>query len=243
MLLLVGFITSLTDLSSSTSLPADTGVSVAPCGEFEAYQQFQMDSSNPNYSILSLNYFTNSCLDCNGCSMYINALIQPCNSSTINPNQMFTLLNVSSSNAFLLNSNKFKANCLQVYDGNDDLGADGKIPLAFNTLSMQPCDYSYKTQQFNYDPQTQHISLALNSSLCLTAMKPNCTVKPFNTYPYCNQQLPSTKRAEDLVSRMTLYEKILGLNYYNPLYVIYFQKIDKNIFRVMILYNNKQWIL
>ena len=137
---------------------------------------------------------------------------------------MFTLLNISydnKSNAFLLNSNKMGANCLQVYDGNDDIGANGKIPLAFNTLSMEPCDKSYKTQQFNYDTQSKYISLILNSSLCLTAMKPNCSVKPFNTYSYCDQQLPSINRAKDLVSRMTLYEKILGLNYYNPLYVLF----------------------
>lgn len=219
MLSVVTLLASLVDISSSISLPPDSAISVAPCGDFVAYQQFEIDSSNPKYSILSLKYFANSCLDCNGCYMYINALIQPCNSSTTNPNQMFTLLNISSSNTFLLNSNKMGANCLQVYDGNDDIGPDGKIPLAYNTLSMQPCDQSYKTQQFSYDPATKYISIVANSSLCLTAMKPNCTVKPFNTYPYCNQQLPSTKRAEDLVSRMTLYEKILGLNYYNPLYV------------------------
>ena len=143
------------------------------------------------------------------------------------------MVNISTSpnqNKVLLQSTAQQAHCAQLYDGNDDI-PDGKIPLAYNTMTMQPCNQYSPLQQFQYDPKTQYISSIINTSLCLTAMKPNCTVKPFNTYPFCDQQLPSKQRAVDLVSRMTLYEKILGLNYYNPLFSsnLYINSLCSNV--------------
>ena len=124
------------------------------------------------------------------------------------------MVNISGSE-ILLQSSLQSAHCLQLIAGNQDI-QNGDIPWAFNPLQLQPCDEYNPLQQFAYDAKTGYVSFAQNRSLCVTAMKPNCTVKPFNSYAYCQAALPMEQRAEDLVGRMKLYEKVLGLNYYNP---------------------------
>eukprot|EP01084_Bolivina_argentea_P287347 493055_1 len=43
---------------------------------------------------------------------------------------------------------------------------------------------------------------------------PNITCKdaPLNTYPYCNPKLPINERVDDLLSRLTIYEKVTLYN-------------------------------
>lgn len=47
------------------------------------------------------------------------------------------------------------------------------------------------------------------SGLCMdVGSKANCSEQPWSSYPYCNYSLDALARAEDLVSRMTLAEKV-----------------------------------
>ena len=49
----------------------------------------------------------------------------------------------------------------------------------------------------------------MQSGLCLdVGSTGSCTEKPWSTYPYCNYQLDPKTRAMDLVSRLTLDEKV-----------------------------------
>ena len=81
---------------------------------------------------------------------------------------------------------------------------------------MQTCSNNNVLQQFNVNsPSSGYISSNINSSLCITVAEsvtyPNCTMAPFNTYPYCNQNLPTEMRVNDLVQRMNFMEKINAL--------------------------------
>ena len=84
------------------------------------------------------------------------------------------------------------------------------IDKYYTTMSF--CDTSNINQQFILNsPSNEYIAAGYNSSLCLVVADFNCTISPFNKYPYCNQQLPADERADDLISRMTLYEKTSNL--------------------------------
>ena len=49
----------------------------------------------------------------------------------------------------------------------------------------------------------------MQSGLCLdVGSSGSCMEKPWSTYPYCNYQLDANTRAMDLVSRLTLDEKV-----------------------------------
>eukprot|EP01084_Bolivina_argentea_P150738 263219_1 len=78
--------------------------------------------------------------------------------------------------------------------------------------SMQQCNESNPAQHWIFSQY--YIKSQLDNSLCLTAAyypSRNCTILPFKNYDYCNQQLPVKQRVNDLVSRMTLTEKINNL--------------------------------
>ena len=79
---------------------------------------------------------------------------------------------------------------------------------------MALCDISNINQQFMFNKDS--IIAAYNTSFCMSVGYYNCTIAPFNTYPYCNQQLPVDQRVDDLISRMTLSEKTANLKSSNP---------------------------
>ena len=62
--------------------------------------------------------------------------------------------------------------------------------------------HSKKTQQFK--PNKKNGSVA-----AYYAQPGNCTTPPYSSYPFCNPDLPTEERVNDLVSRMTLAEKVL----------------------------------
>ena len=49
----------------------------------------------------------------------------------------------------------------------------------------------------------------VQSGLCMdVGSTANCSVSPFKDYPYCNYKLDALTRAKDLVSRLTLADKV-----------------------------------
>ena len=54
----------------------------------------------------------------------------------------------------------------------------------------------------------------VQSGLCLdVGSRASCMEPPWSGYPYCNDQLDAETRAKDLVSRLTLAEKVGALFY------------------------------
>ena len=88
-------------------------------------------------------------------------------------------------------------------------------PLEYGDIHMMQCDKTNPLQQWIINsPNKYYIQNVANKSLCLTAIYypiPNCTQSPYNGYPYCNPNLPVDQRVNDLVSRMTMEEKISNL--------------------------------
>ena len=75
-------------------------------------------------------------------------------------------------------------------------------------IQMAPCTGA-GNQKFVYNKADMTFRYSFNQTLCLDAgTAVNCTMGPCNTYPYCNVTLDAETRAKDLVSRMTLSEKV-----------------------------------
>ena len=89
-------------------------------------------------------------------------------------------------------------------------------------VTVLSCDVGYNNdslQQWQFNPNGKNYLVSnQNSSLCLTANKyaaRNCSQSPLDKMAYCNINLPTHDRVNDLLDRMTLYEKISNLAYGN----------------------------
>ena len=159
------------------------------------YSTFK-ETNTANHTIFSLVNYPGSCIDCNYCQIGKKPYAWDCDINQ--KNQWWNLVPISNSKNILLQSTVNGSTCIEILED-------------FYTV-MEKCDTSNKYQQFIINsPSNEYIAAAYNTSLCLAIGDFNCTISPFNTYPYCNQQLPTRTRAEDLVSRMTLYEKTTNL--------------------------------
>lgn len=91
------------------------------------------------------------------------------------------------------------------------------LAVAFNAtgsdIVINSCDQS-STQKFTWSNGTSNSTVVnVYSGLCLTSMPPgNCSIAPYNAFPYCNPDLYVTERVQDLISRMYVGEKISMLD-------------------------------
>ena len=179
------------------SLPNGEPAILAECGKYP-YSQFNATNIN-NHTIFSIIGYQASCIDCNYCQVGKTPYSFDC--SVSQQNQWWNLVPISSSNNnILLQSTVNGSTCIEV------------INDYYTTMAL--CDKSNIYQQFKMNGD--YIAAAYNSSLCIGIGYVNCTISPFNTYPYCNQQLPVDDRVDDLISRMNLYEKVSNLPSSNP---------------------------
>ena len=87
----------------------------------------------------------------------------------------------------------------------------------YASIQILDCNTGYNNnelQQFVYDPSSSYIKSVMNESLCITAMYypiSNCSQAPLSSLPYCDPTKDIDTRVQDLVSRMTIYEKIDNL--------------------------------
>eukprot|EP01084_Bolivina_argentea_P263563 446131_1 len=75
---------------------------------------------------------------------------------------------------------------------------------------LQQCDFNILSQKWKYNMANKTIS-NIENNLCLTLGEytfKNCSNHPLNTYDYCNDELPTKVRVNDLVSRMNINEKV-----------------------------------
>eukprot|EP01084_Bolivina_argentea_P317682 550834_1 len=189
------------------SLPTGITFSVTKCGDWPNYQTFKADNSKGNYTIFSAEQYPQTCIDSNFGKIGTQPWTWDCDPG--NNNQQW----------YLTNSNNGKNILLQNVAGKTCIQSLNKE--IYSSDNMQNCDTNNPLQEWIMNsPKPGYIQAVSNSSLCLTiAMKetyPNCTMYPFNSYPYCNQQLSVEDRVNDLVSRMTLTEKVQNLQNNNP---------------------------
>lgn len=94
--------------------------------------------------------------------------------------------------------------------------AENSGNISGTNMQMAPCTGA-GNQKFLYNGTDMTFRYSFNQSLCLDAGTAiNCTVEPYSTYPYCNVTLDAETRAKDLVSRMTLAEKVENMQNNNP---------------------------
>jgi hypothetical protein len=84
-------------------------------------------------------------------------------------------------------------------------------------VRTQTCQSGNSLQEFDYDSTSGTFASRSNTSLCLDAgSHANCTMSPYNTYPYCNPLNSIEVRVADLVSRMVPMDFQLLLDNTNP---------------------------
>ena len=84
----------------------------------------------------------------------------------------------------------------------------GSGNVSGTNVDMAPCSNGGH-QKFMYNETDMTFRYGLNNMLCLDAgTSANCSMPPNSGYPYCNYSLDAQTRAEDLVSRMTMEEKV-----------------------------------
>eukprot|EP01027_Heterolobosea_sp_BB2_P018190 GEZU01025672.1.p1 GENE.GEZU01025672.1~~GEZU01025672.1.p1 ORF type:complete len:278 (+),score=64.75 GEZU01025672.1:203-1036(+) len=77
------------------------------------------------------------------------------------------------------------------------------------TISTWKCTDGYLNQTWYFDNKDGTIRSGLFLDLCLDVGSTfTCNDIEISEFAYCNPEIPSKKRAEDLVSRMTIQEKI-----------------------------------
>lgn len=186
--------------------PTKIPLLLAECGgEYSPYQQWFLynQTNDNNYTSIRLKQYPNTCIDCNKCQLNKIPYSLQCSGSKTQ-NQFFNLNHIPSkpSNTFQFQSISNGSTCIEInapYQG-----------------TMQYCNSSNLNQLFTLNLNSNsYITSYQNSSLCLTVGLFNCSMSPFKTYPYCNQQLPTYQRVNDLLSRMTLDEKIINLQHVN----------------------------
>eukprot|EP01084_Bolivina_argentea_P020027 37274_1 len=183
-----------------SALKSGVTLTLNPCGEYDQYQKWKwQDSTDPHGGLLSLSSYPNACLECSGfgyCKPGMKPQINICNNNT-------------NTQKFLSWGPNIKVNslCLQ-YIGLSE----------FSSIQIIQCDIGYYNdmlQDFYIDHISGYIHANDNLTLCVTAMYypiKNCSDTPLNNYKYCNQNLTIDERVNDLVNRMTIYEKIDNLD-------------------------------
>lgn len=67
-------------------------------------------------------------------------------------------------------------------------------------------------QLWTYNQQDSTLRLSHNTNLCLdVGSLATCQISPWNTYPYCQDSLDRDARANDLLNRLTLEDKVCVL--------------------------------
>ena len=175
------------------------------CGKYPDFQKWSYDGK-----LLSLQK-SGECIECSN-EGYCKSGFQPAltyNCDSNNYMQGFAFSN----NEIELTS---QGTCIQTL-GVSEYASIQLITCATsssNSDSNSDSGIEYTTQDlqsFSFDSDSGYIESSINNSLCLTAAyyeRPNCSVSPLNTYDYCNPKLDFETRLNDLISRMTLWEKI-----------------------------------
>ena len=167
------------------------------CSQFPSYQKFSI-YNNSKYLTFSLQNYPNNCIDCDGCYHGIYPKLWDCNAKNdTNTNQQFQLLPINNSIFYQIQSISGQT-CIQSLGEGD-----------YAIIAMEICDKTNFLQQWKINEY--YISNAINTSLCLTASYypyNNCSAPPISSYKYCNQQLPTTDRVKDLLSKMSIQQKI-----------------------------------
>eukprot|EP01084_Bolivina_argentea_P243629 408381_1 len=206
LLLAISWLFVLLKFNKGQTLPQQTLFTLAECGTFPKYQMFTQNNSSGSYSVFKITSYSGSCIDDNYAKPGTGLWVYDCDPNQVN--QRFTLVSTSNANNVILRAQTNGKTCPQASSS-----------LIYSSISMQDCQTTNILQQWNIKSNGYIVS-ASNSSLCLTvgmsSVMPNCTMAPLNTYPYCNQQLPTRDRVKDLVSRMTLSEKVQNLGSTNP---------------------------
>lgn len=170
------------------------------CGKYDEYQKWKY-----NNGLISLSSSSNLCLECSGagyCSHGQKPIVAGyCDNSDYREN--FKFIPVSGKSSVNIQVNGL---CLQ------PLGAE-----EYASIQILDCNTGYNNddlQQFIYDSSSLYMKSAMNDSLCVTAMYypiSNCSEAPLSSLPYCDATKDIDTRVQDLVSRMTIYEKIDNL--------------------------------
>ena len=187
----------LNSSNAQKALPNGEPVILAECGKYP-YSQFNATNVD-NHTIFSVIGYQGTCIDCNYCQVGKTPYSFDC--SLQQTNQWWNLVPISdNSKNILIQSTVNGSTCIEINNG------------FYSTMAL--CNKSNIYQQFIINGQ--YIEAAYNSSLCMGIGYVNCTISPFNTYPYCNQELPVDERVDDLIGRMTTYEKVSNLPSNNP---------------------------
>eukprot|EP01084_Bolivina_argentea_P243625 408377_1 len=185
-------------LSMAQPPPTATVLVLAECEKMPDYQQWILDSDeSTKYVVFKLQKYPGACIDCDGCELNHTPYIWTCEPD--HANQDWEIVNSGNNNVLL--QSYANGTCLQL------------ISSSLNSkMNMQKCDPSNTLQQFNIN--NGYISSIVNKSLCITPVFYTCKSPQFSSYPYCNQNLLIEERVNDLLSRMTLKEKVdnLGSN-------------------------------
>eukprot|EP01084_Bolivina_argentea_P304950 526750_1 len=185
------------------SIPENTALILEKCGTLP-YSKFKATNTSSGYQLSIIGY-EESCISCgNNCNAIQQSgnpppqvTAQNCNSKNSNTNQLWNLVSIQSKSVSF-QSVANTSNCIQVIG-------------EYYTM-MAKCNKSNINQQFIINsPSNEYISTEYNSSLCFTMGYYNCTISPFKNYAYCNQELPTNQRVDDLISRMNLFEKTQNL--------------------------------
>eukprot|EP01084_Bolivina_argentea_P263562 446130_1 len=191
---------ALITILNAQNIPVNIYFTILECGAFEEYQLFEKINSSNNIAF-KFKYFDKTCMDCRDCVVGGQPWTRNCGNTQ--QSQYYNLINTNNNNTMIQSIVSNENTCLQ-YSGS----------YSFAYIQMAICNKTNINQQWIISPDGYIIS-SLNKSLCLTvespSILPNCTKPPNNMYPYCNQNIPTEQRVNDLVSRMSLTEKILNL--------------------------------
>eukprot|EP01084_Bolivina_argentea_P148527 259646_1 len=187
------------------------------CGQYAQYQQWTVHSNksitltlnNTNCLICAQNNPDNLIKYCKwGFIPAISTSTHTCNPTT-NAMAAWTVSHMKNNNN-LISIKTHNGYCIQ------SIGAEEYAEIL--TMKCNLTNFNYLYQQWIYDNKTKYIVSNYNNSLCLTASlypQRNCSQSPYSKYPYCNTQLPTEQRLNDLISRLTFYEKITNLDHWN----------------------------
>eukprot|EP01084_Bolivina_argentea_P243357 407987_1 len=190
---------------SQTVSPGHVWLTLNECGKYEAYQQFTLGSDKT----LRLTQDTNTCVECSNVG-YCTPGFFPVTSTGCSSSNYMEQWNAKTINGKVVNL-VVNGLCLT------PMGAED-----YAMVTVLNCNIGYNNndlQQWQVNPNGKNYIVSnLNQSLCLTANKyepRNCSQSPYNTYDYCNTNVPTHDRVHDLLSRMSLYEKVSNLAYGN----------------------------
>jgi hypothetical protein len=157
-------------------------------------------NASPKTLVLAVGIDTETdCLDANLGGQYPHTWF--CSPTSPNPNQVWNLKADGSTTTIVPNG--APSSCLTAYDNFEN-----------SIVVIQSCSSGYN--KWVYNAHNLQIQLA-GTDLCLAGgFNASCQIEPYNTYPYCNANLPPIARAQDFVSRLSLAEKAISLQNANP---------------------------